>query len=355
MVKSYEDCVITDRGGVLENSHLVHAAVVDETGKLLFYVGNPSRVTLIRSAAKPAQALAIAETGALEKYGFEAADLALMCASHNSEPKHLERALAMLAKIPAEETDLRCGGHPSISPSVNQDWIRAGFSPTRICNNCSGKHIGMIAGAKVIGASVVDYHEMSHPIQQRVKAVVEELSGLGSESIQWGIDGCNMPAPALPLKDLAVIYASFATAAGEAATGNPESTRIELCARIFNAMTKHADQVAGEGRFCTSFMKLFGGQAFGKVGADGCYGIGIRSSASTTRLGAKGTVGIAVKIGDGNLDILYAAVVEILERLQIGTPEMIKQLDEFHHKKLQNSMGVVTGKIAFPFQLHKCE
>ena len=50
--------VTTDRGGIVENTHLVHAAVVDSTGRLLLSFGNPHRVVLLRSAAKPAQALA---------------------------------------------------------------------------------------------------------------------------------------------------------------------------------------------------------------------------------------------------------------------------------------------------------
>jgi L-asparaginase II len=32
------------------------------------------------------------------------------------------------------------------------------FTPTPVCSNCSGKHVGMIAGAKVLGGDVADYH-----------------------------------------------------------------------------------------------------------------------------------------------------------------------------------------------------
>ena len=53
------DCVTSDRDGIVENRHYVHIAVVDEAGKILFSAGNPSRVTLVRSTAKPAQALAV--------------------------------------------------------------------------------------------------------------------------------------------------------------------------------------------------------------------------------------------------------------------------------------------------------
>ena len=61
------DFVVTYRGGIVENRHAVHAAVVDAMGKLLYTVGDASRMTLARSAAKPAQALAIMETGACDQ------------------------------------------------------------------------------------------------------------------------------------------------------------------------------------------------------------------------------------------------------------------------------------------------
>ena len=172
---SEQDCVVSNRGGIVENTHQIHAAITDSSGTLLFSIGNPDRVTLLRSAAKPAQALAIVETGALEKFGFDDVDLALMCASHNSEERHLARARAMLQKIPASEDDLQCGGHLSISPEIAHVWIKSGITPTAVYNNCSGKHAGMLAGAKAIGAELRDYHNLNHPMQQRVKHVTEDL------------------------------------------------------------------------------------------------------------------------------------------------------------------------------------
>ena len=69
-------------------------------------------------------------------------------------------------------------------------------------------------------------------------------------------------------------------------------------------------------------MRAFQGSLIGKIGADGCYGIGIRASERTKQLGTDGAIGIAVKIEDGNISILYSAVAEILEQLQLGEPDM---------------------------------
>lgn len=65
----------------------------------------------------------------------------------------------------------------------------------------------------------------------------------------------------------------------------------------------------------------------------------------------RGALGIAVKVEDGNEEILYAAVAEILEQLQIGTLDMRQKLSAFHHLKRVNTAGAVTGKVSFQFKV----
>ncbi|KAK3696057.1 hypothetical protein LTR37_018138 [Vermiconidia calcicola] len=348
-----EGCVIANRGGIVENSHYVHIAVVDSSGKLLRSVGNPNRVTLLRSAAKPAQAIAILETGAFEKYGFNDEDLALMCASHNAEDIHLEQARSMLNKIEAKDDQLNCGGHPSISPELNEQWIRDRVKLTPIYNNCSGKHTGMLAGAKALGSSTNDYHLLENQMQQRVTAVVEQLCGASKEDVLWGIDGCNLPAPAMPLHNMARIFSKIARAADEidASTRASEIQRMQNMARVYNAMCHNPYLLGGDDRFCSELPRIYNGDIIGKVGADGCYGIAIRS-AQTRKLGTDGAVGVAIKVEDGNLQILYAAVVEALKQLEIGTKDEWDQLRRFHHPPRLNTMGFAIGKIEHAFQVY---
>jgi L-asparaginase II len=356
----HEDFVVTDRGGIIENRHRVHAAVVDAHGRLLYVVGDPSRVTLARSAAKPAQALAILRTGAFQECGFDEADLALMCASHNGEERHLDRARNMLAKTQANEDDLRCGGHWSISEAVTHAWIRNAYSPTAISNNCSGKHAGMLSGARALKAGLKDYHLAHHPMQLLVKRTIEELSEADANNINWAIDGCNLPAPALPLKHIARIYAKLADAADATVAtdaskhdGSSTSKTTGDLARVYNAMTKYPELVGGEGRFCTTLMEAFQGAIVGKVGADGCYGIAIRASEQTKALGAEGAIGIAFKVEDGNLSVLYAVVMEVLQQLSIRPASMQQELGAFHHLKYLNTFGVETGVLSHTFSVRR--
>jgi L-asparaginase II len=343
------------RGEAIENTHVAHVAVVQADGRLLYSFGDPSRITLARSAAKPAQALAVLETGALERFGFDEADLAMMCASHSSEARHIERARQMLAKAQVSEADLRCGGHPPLSDAVYIDWLKRDFKPDAVCSNCSGKHAGMLAGARSIGAALSGYELPEHPLQIRVKHTVAEVCDLPDDAVQWSIDGCNLPTPAFALDRLARLFAKLAAGEDEtsasAAASSSISPRTAALARIYRAMAAHPEWVAGEGRFCTALMRAFDGALIGKVGADGSYAIGVRASRQTAQLGADGALGIAVKVEDGNIGVLYATVAELLARLDIGSPEQRAQLSGFRAPPMFNTMGIEIGHLAFSLAL----
>jgi L-asparaginase II len=147
------------------------------------------------------------------------------------------------------------------------------------------------------------------------------------------------------------MYATIAAAADESEKTPNESTRTQALSRIYHAMSNHPDLVGGEGRFCTALIRAFHGALIGKVGAQACYGVGIRASERTKQLGADGAMGISVKIEDGNLAMAFSAVAEILEQLDIGTQEMRKELDPFHHPDVVNTVGVVTGHTSHSFRL----
>ncbi len=338
------------RGDALENSHVAHIAVVDARGRLLRSFGLPGRVTLARSAAKPAQALAILEAGVLDQFDLDQADLALICASHSSEPRHLAQATSMLRKVGAQEHELACGGHPSASEAVQRDWILRDFTPGPICSNCCGKHIGMLAAAQAIGSPRQGYHEPGHPLQLRVKATLADLCGLPERGVQWATDGCNLPTPAFPLDRLALLYARIADAVVDQAAPDPSSRAVHL-GRIYRAMAAYPQLIGGEGRFCTALIEAFAGGLIGKVGADASYAIGVPASAQTRALGAVGALGIAVKVEDGNLQALHAIVCEVLRQLDLGTPAQRATLDSFRTPVLRNTRGLVTGRLSLDFLL----
>ncbi|OJK04632.1 hypothetical protein ASPACDRAFT_38193 [Aspergillus aculeatus ATCC 16872] len=118
-------------------------------------------------------------------------------------------------------------------------------------------------------------------------------------------------------------------------------------------MVQHPELVAGQGRFCATLMDAYGGAVVGKLGADGCYWVAVRASECAQMPGRDGAIGIAVRIEDGNIGILYAAVTEILQQLGIGTPEIWHRLASFHNPKLVNTAGVTTGSVKVDFRVQK--
>ncbi|KAI0455297.1 thermolabile L-asparaginase [Xylaria acuta] len=280
------------------------STIVMKSGTLLYTLGDPSRMTLIGSAAKPMRAIPMIESGAMERVGFDGADLALMC-----------------VKSRATESELQCGGHPAISPAVMQTWVKSGYLPSPACNTCSGNHIGVMAGAKATGACVAHYHTLSHPIQARIESVMEDLTGVGVGEIKWALDSCNIVAK----------------------RNGSESLRIQAMARIFNRMVRCPGGVGGDDRFCSVLIEAYEGALIGKGGGDGCHVIGIRESEDTRRLGAHWGIGVALKIEDGNYGVMDAASAELLGQLQIGTKEARQRLGYFHRSEIKNSVGLVIG------------
>ena len=97
------------RGPVVESRHRGAIAIVDAAGNARVAIGDVGRPVFPRSAVKPLQALALVESGAADAFGFGDAELALACASHNGEPRHVETAQHMLAAAGRSAADLECG------------------------------------------------------------------------------------------------------------------------------------------------------------------------------------------------------------------------------------------------------
>lgn len=57
----------------------------------------------------------------------------------------------------------------------------------------------------------------------------------------------------------------------------------------------------------------------------------------------------------GNLDILYAAVVEILRQLGIGDEGVWGKLERFRYPVLANTAGVVTGGAVHEFRVRQVD
>src|SRR5438270_6430355 len=200
------------RGGMVEAVHDVHAAVVDAGGRLVARTGDPDLVTFWRSAAKPFQALPLVEDGAADRFSFTSEELALVCASHSSEPGQVARVRELLGKIGCGERDLVCGPHPPLSERVAQDYATRGLRLTAVYSNCSGQHAGMLALARHHAWPTQFYTRPEHPVQQRCLREVARWTDVAAPDTRTAPDGRGVVCLGIPLRNMALAYVRLAIA-----------------------------------------------------------------------------------------------------------------------------------------------
>src|SRR5437867_1597737 len=210
------------RGTVLESRHRVHVAVVDATGRLVASAGDPDYRTFWRSAAKPFQALPLVEDGAVERFGLNRQDLALACASHSSEPAQVALVRDFLQRIGCSERDLMCGPHRALSDAVATAYETRGVRLTAVYSNCSGKHTGMLALARVHGWPTEFYARIEHPVQQRCLSSVSQYTDVAVREIGVAVDGCGVAWFAVLLRKMALAYTRLKGPILEAMSIHPE-------------------------------------------------------------------------------------------------------------------------------------
>ncbi|HEU4437144.1 MAG TPA: asparaginase, partial [candidate division Zixibacteria bacterium] len=162
------------RGGVVESRHFGSVAVVDQNAKLLYSAGNPHLTTFFRSASKPFQVLALIQQGGVERYGFTPEEIAIMAGSHSGQPEHIEIVDQILEKVGISEQNLQCGVQTPLFFSSQNKPLDQGQQFDQRHHNCSGKHSGMIALAKILGEDVLNYLNPKSKTQRRIMEGVAE-------------------------------------------------------------------------------------------------------------------------------------------------------------------------------------
>jgi len=310
------------RGGIVESRHRGAFAVLDATGHVVSAEGAIAAAVYPRSAVKAFQCLPVVESGAADRFGFTDEEIALCCASHNGEPDHLRVARSMLAKAGNAESFYECGAHWPYHEASRVALIRAGGDPAQLHNNCSGKHAGMLALARQLGADPHGYVNPDHPVQRQIATTMGALCDVDLDAQPCGTDGCSVPTWAMPLRNLALGFARFA---------NPD---FAAARRIIAAVRAHPFMVAGSGDFDTLIMQAVP-RVFVKTGAEGVY------CACIPHAG----LGIALKCDDGAARAAEVAIASVLAGLDVWTAEEKSTLDGFRHHPLLNWRRREVGEV----------
>jgi L-asparaginase II len=318
----------------IENIHYGCVAVVDTSGKLLHYAGDPGWNTFSRSTIKPFQATPFITDGGMGEFKLTLEEVALLCSSHNAQAFHLAGVESILQKSGATASQLKCGCHaPMLFSALNKNPPADG-AWNALHNNCSGKHAGFLAWCNLNDKLTDTYLEYEHPLQHAIRRSLSIWCNEKPENFLVGTDGCSAPNYAMPLKSLATGYARLASTNG----GGTAKT-------LFDAMTSHPEFVSGTGRHDLAFMKagVIDGKPdwVAKIGADGVQLIGVRSAG----------IGIAVKVIDGNQRAVIAVAVEVLRQLGLLKDIENSPLAAWASPSIVNVMGIATGRARPAFSL----
>lgn len=268
------------RGGLIESYHRGRVVYGDPSGEVLDATGDPDGYAYVRSSAKPFQALPLILSGAADACGLTDEELAVACASHNAEERHLEAVRSILFKAGLSEEDLQSGAHPPMYAPAAAVLTRRGEEPRSIHGNCSGKHAGMLAVCVYEGWETATYRAPDHPLQRWISDLVSQVCVVEPDSLILGGDGCGLPAFAMPLRGLATGFARLATG------GHLPDDLSAAALRIRDAMRAYPFMVAGTGRLDTEVMEVTGFVT--KMGAEGVFAAGSPDG-----------WGMALKISDG--------------------------------------------------------
>lgn len=310
------------RGGIVESRHRGAYAVVDASGRVVSAEGGIAAAVYPRSAVKAFQCLPVIESGAADRFGFTDEEIALCCSSHNGEAEHVRVARAMLAKAGNAETLYECGAHWPYHEETRLSLIRHGGACAPVHNNCSGKHAGMLALARQLGADPHGYTRPGHPVQRAIAEAMGRVCDADLSCQPMGIDGCSVPTWAIPLKNMALGFARFC--APDFAPGQ----------RILAAVRKHPFMVAGTGDFDTLLMEAVP-RLFVKTGAEGVYCGAIPHAG----------LGIALKVDDGASRASEVAIATVLAGLDVWTPDEKAAIEHFRHHPLANWCKIEVGEV----------
>ncbi|MCD9874929.1 asparaginase [Streptomyces guryensis] len=258
------------RGGVVEGIHYGSVAVLGADGQVQLQLGDIEAALYPRSALKPVQAAAMVRAG----LPLDGELLSLAAASHSGEERHLAGTRRILELAGVTEDDLRNVKDMPYDPAVRDTWMREGREPSRLAQNCSGKHAAMLYTCKLNGWSLEGYLDPGHPLQQAIAEIVEDLTG--QRIAQTTVDGCGAPLFSISLHGLVRAAARITTAA----EGTPE-------ARVANAMRDHAEMASGAGRDVAALMRAVPGL----LAKDGFEGVEVAALPDGRA--------VAVKISDG--------------------------------------------------------
>jgi L-asparaginase II len=317
------------RNGIVESQHFGSAVVCDYKGAIVESWGDFEKSIFPRSALKPMLAVHLIESGASDHYLLSDAELSLACSSHQGEKIHQDLVSLWLEKLGLTEENLACGAVLPEDTESAHHVLASGQQGCRIYHNCSGKHTGFLTTALHLNISLQNYHHIEHPMQKLSLDILSDLADVDLKQYPMGIDGCCLPAPTMPLLQLARAAARFAK------PDELSDRRAKAVYRLQQAIANEPLYIAGHGAVASELNEVTKGAVLAKTGAEGVM---------IAALPERG-LGVALKIADGSTRAHSVALLAILDYLGVLSVENKKQLQSHISPAIVNSRGVDVGEI----------
>lgn len=316
-----------ERSGLVEQEHFGLLVKASASGEVFKLGDDKNYPFYLRSCAKPLQASLLIDFGLDEFYNMTSEEIALCCASHAGEISHVQAGRDFLNKIGLHEKHLKCGLHKPLSKSEQKKLILSGEKENIFQNNCSGKHIMMLAICKKMGWGVNNYDEVEHPLQIMIREKIYELCGI-KKNYSVTKDGCGVPIYAMPLENMVQGFLNLFL--------------DNKYHKIKEAFIQNPQIIGGEDRLDTAIMKA-NKNLIAKVGAGGlCIVINLQQKE-----------GIIIKIMDCDMKARSICLIEALKQVNWLDGEML----ENDLIKAQNKSDILTlhgekiGEVKTNFQI----
>lgn len=229
---------------------VIHGAIAWVSGQELVHAYGGDPVLYGRSLVKPFQMKVFAkDLGRV----LSPEQKALALSSHNGTPEHVRIAQSILP-----ESDWPLLRTPESMP------LGGGASegaPSKWHHPCSGKHAAILRGCELYGWNREKYFWPDQPYQAALEQVFRARLGTQWRPAQGAGDGCGLTTQAMPLSDLARLFASL--------------VRERSDDWIWRSMTDHPRLIGGEGRLDTAILQSGYGKVLAKEGADGLLGLAV--------------------------------------------------------------------------------
>ena len=288
--------VIYNRDGLIEREHfgyVLHRGQLQGVEK----IGDDKNYPFyIRSCAKPLQASLLIDYELDKEFNMTEEEIAICCASHTGEKAHTDIIKNLLKKFDISEAKLKCGIHPPISKTVQEELVKNNEEPNVLHNNCSGKHAMMLGLCKLNDWDMDNYDNINHPLQQNIKNKIYSLCKINNE-YPITKDGCGVPIHSMPLDNLLKGYLNLFC--------NPKYERIK------NAFLNHPYIIGGENRTDTKIIENTK-NIVAKVGAGGlCVVVNTELQEA-----------FVVKICDTDMTAREITAIDLLNNLHWGNIEV---------------------------------